>query len=54
MTLAELLRWDWTKTRSGGDNLQRLRGLAKSADKREGTDVTDLSHEERLRLVTRR
>jgi hypothetical protein len=51
MTLAELLRRERTDTRPAGEHLTRLRKSAKSADKREGTDITHLSHEERIRLA---
>jgi hypothetical protein len=52
MTLAELHRQKRTETRPAGEHLKRLRKLAKSADKREGRDITHLSHEERIRLAT--
>jgi hypothetical protein len=32
-------------------NLKRLRGLAKSADKREGIDISEMSHEERIQIA---
>lgn len=54
MTLAELERLERTGTRPAGEHLRRLRKLAKSADKRDGIDITHLSHEERIRLATSR
>lgn len=53
MTLAELMRLKRDDTRPAGEHLERLRRSAKSADKREGTNVTNLSHEERIRLARR-
>ena len=53
MTLAELRRQERTRTETE-THLDRIRKIAKSADRREGIDITHLSHEERIRLATGR
>lgn len=39
------------EAKPAGEHLARLRKLAAAADAREGTDISRLSHEERLRLA---
>jgi hypothetical protein len=51
MTLAELQRQKEQTDCTAGENLQRLRKLAQSADRREGTSLKNLSRKERRRRL---